>query len=105
MQSLSGRWRITWMETWPQDYVDLTEPGYVQFSGNEGEFLFGAVHGWMNVRYSVDKRRAEFSWQGDDEGDECSGRGWVVLGDSEDAEGQLFIHMGDESAMTLRKEP
>lgn len=104
MQEFNGRWRITWMETWPQDYVDLVEPGYVRFTGTEGEFMFGAVRGWLDVRYSEVERRVDFSWQGDDEGDECCGRGWFVLGDGGKAEGRLFIHMGDESAVHLSKE-
>jgi hypothetical protein len=39
----------------------------------------------------------EFSWDGDDEGDQVSGRGWAVLVDDATLEGHLFIHMGDDS--------
>ena len=29
-----GRWRITWMETWDQDFVDSIEPGHFRFDEN-----------------------------------------------------------------------
>lgn len=40
----------------------------------------------------------EFSWDGDDEGDPTSGRGWAALADDGSIEGRIFIHMGDDSA-------
>jgi hypothetical protein len=45
----------------------------------------------------------EFSWDGDDEGDPVSGRGWAALVDDATIEGHLFIHLGDDSR--FRAEP
>jgi hypothetical protein len=46
MNEFAGRWRITAMEMWDQDYVDLVEPGFFEFgSDGMGSFVFGAVHG------------------------------------------------------------
>lgn len=66
-----------------------------------GEFPFGLVQGARDARVSVadDVVRADFSWSGFDENDPVSGRGWMqVTGDQ--AEGRLFIHLGDDSAFT-----
>jgi hypothetical protein len=43
---------------------------------------FIALTAWLDVRYDARNGGpvAEFSWEGDDEGDQRSGRGWVALG-------------------------
>jgi hypothetical protein len=38
----------------------------------------------------------EFSWDGVDEGDQVSGRGWATVVDDVTLPGHLFIHMGDD---------
>lgn len=38
----------------------------------------------------------EFSWEGQDEMDSVSGRGWAVLNEDQ-LQGRLFFHRGDES--------
>jgi len=51
MKEIAGRWRITAMDTWDQDYVDLIEPGFFAFDYNGmGSFVFGAVRGWLDTR-------------------------------------------------------
>ena len=40
---------------------------------------------------------AEFFWEGDDEGDQRSGRGWVALGTAGRLVGHVYIHGGDDS--------
>ncbi|WP_186297185.1 hypothetical protein [Shewanella algae] len=50
MHDFVGKWRITWMSNWDQDYVDLVEPGYFEFTDDGlGEFVFGAVKGWVDA--------------------------------------------------------
>lgn len=39
----------------------------------------------------------EFTWQGSDEGDEASGRGWAMLTDDGSLQGHLYFHLGDNS--------
>ncbi len=76
---LNGRWRIVEMDLWDQEAIDLVEPGFIEFAGDgTGELGFIAVRGWMDCRLGERGGRAsvEFSWQGDGEGDEVSGRGW-----------------------------
>ncbi len=41
---LAGRWRITEMELWDADFLDLMQPAFISFDGEgSGEFAFGAV--------------------------------------------------------------
>jgi hypothetical protein len=47
--------------------------------------------------------RAEFSWQGDDEGDDVCGRGWVALRDDGALDGHLFFQA--HRSRTLRMIP
>lgn len=39
----------------------------------------------------------EFSWQGDDDGDPASGRGWAVLESDGSLRGRIYVHLGDDS--------
>ena len=105
MHEFVGRWKITWMEMWAQDYVDLAEPGYFKFDEDGlGEFVFGAVRGWIDVRVSMRKPFLEYSWQGVSEGDDYCGRGWFEFPTPDVGEGKLFIHCGDESAIKIERE-
>lgn len=98
--SLKGRWRIVKMDMWDRDAIDLVEPGFIEFTNDgTGEFGFIAVRGWMDCRSTKrdDRSCVEFSWDGHDEGDQVSGRGWAALTPDGTVEGHLFIHMGDDS--------
>jgi len=65
---LLGRWRITEMELWDTDFVDMLEPAYITFEAKGGgEFAFGAVRGDLDCRYGPDGVR--FTWEGSDEMD------------------------------------
>ncbi len=105
MHYFEGRWRIKSMTAWAQNHVDLVEPGYFFFD-NEGmgEFVFGAVKGWLDVRVSSQRPFMEFSWQGVCEGDELSGRGWFEFESPNVGEGMLFIHCSDESGIVIERE-
>lgn len=99
-----GCWRITWMEMWDQDFVDMIEPGHFRFDENcLGYFIFGAVEGQVDYRLSGDSQRIEFTWSGSDDGDENSGRGWFEFSSPSNAKGHFFIHCGDESAVEISK--
>ncbi|GAA1884309.1 hypothetical protein GCM10009715_33240 [Paeniglutamicibacter psychrophenolicus] len=102
---LTGRWRITEMDEWDSDAIDMVQPAFLEFSGDRhGEFGFIVVRGWMDCRPREREGRpgVEFSWSGDDEGDETSGRGWAVLVDDETVEGHIFFHLGMNSAFIAR---
>src|SRR5437879_3493359 len=80
---LTGRWRILEMDLWDRDALDLVAPAFIEFQDGSGSFGFIAVRGWMNCReVEIDGRTGvEFTWDGADEGDQVSGRGWALLED------------------------
>lgn len=49
------------------------------------------------------KACAEFSWQGNDEGDEVYGRGWVAIGTASRLVGHFYIHHGDDSGFVCER--
>lgn len=97
--AFQGRWRIAAMDLWDKDVIDLIEPGFIAFNGEEGEMRFIAVRAWLDVRYATrnEVSIAEFSWEGVDEGEQRCGRGWVELGPNGGLRGYIFFHNGDES--------
>jgi hypothetical protein len=95
----AGRWRITSMSAWDQDFVDEEEEGYFEFDGKgSGEFHFGYVHGSMDCRPATrdGESALEWTWDGNDEMDPAQGRGWAVVRGNE-LHGMIFFHGGDES--------
>jgi hypothetical protein len=46
----------------------------------------------------------EFSWEGNDECDPASGRGWAVLEEDGSLRGRIFFHLGDDSGFTAVRE-
>lgn len=104
-EPFQGRWRITKMDMWATDAIDLVVPGFIKFDGEEGEMRFIAVTAWLDVRYVSrgGKPSVEFSWQGVDERDERSGRGWATLCHDGNLVGQFFFHMGDDSGFVCRR--
>ena len=103
--TITGRWRIVAMEVWDQDAIDLLGPGFIEIGTDQGSFRFIAVEGWMDIRAVHHDGRAgiEFSWEGSDELDPASGRGWATLSPDGSLEGRIFCHMGDDS--WFRAEP
>jgi hypothetical protein len=93
---LNGRWRIVEMDVWDQEAIGLVAPGFIEFGDDgTGEFGFIAVRGWMDCRPGErgGGGSVEFSWPGDDEGDEVSGRGWAELADDGSLQGHLYFHV------------
>lgn len=98
-RAFSGRWRIVEMEAWDRDAFDLLGPAYMAFDrGGLGAFRFIAVEGRMDCRYGDrdGKPLVEFTWDGNDELDPASGRGWAIA-DGMSLRGRIFIYSGDAS--------
>jgi hypothetical protein len=105
--SWRGRWRITEMELWEQDFLDLVVPAHITFDDDAmGSFQFGAVDGWLDCRFSTRDGLSfvEFSWEGNDDSDASCGRGWAKLLPEVGREGRLFIHQGDDSSFKATSE-
>jgi hypothetical protein len=100
MMQLAGRWRIVTMELWDADAINLVGPGFIQFGRDGlGRLGFIAVDGRLDWREVVRDGRpgVEFTWEGADEGDPVSGRGWAVLTGEDSLDGRIFFHLGDDS--------
>jgi hypothetical protein len=94
-------WRITNTELWDPDALDLVGEAFVRFGSEQlGELAMIALRADVDYRLETKdgKPGVEFSFEGDDEGDPCSGRGWAVLDDDNVLRGRLYIHRGDDSA-------
>jgi hypothetical protein len=101
-----GGWRINAMDLWAKDAIELLGPGTFIFEDEAfGEFRFIAVRGWMDCRFAErdGKPLVEFSWQGKDEMDDASGRGWGVIDDDGTLSGRIYFHQGDDSAFTATR--
>ena len=95
-----GHWRITEMDEWERDYLDLVVPAFIHIEpGAAGSFQFGTVVGRLDYRVLTHNGspRLEWSWQGFNDSDEACGRGWAIL-DGPVLKGHLFIHASDDSA-------
>jgi uncharacterized protein YndB with AHSA1/START domain len=78
----------------------LLGPAFVEINADgTGAFRFIAVQGNLDCRFNEleEGRAVEFSWDGDDEGDPVSGRGWATFSPDGSLHGRLFFHMGDDS--------
>lgn len=90
------------MEQWDQEFVDLVSPGHITFSrGGRGELHFGAVDLTLDWRADAAGSRVDFSFEGFDEGDEVSGRGWAQV-EGGKLKGWFAFHQGDESGFVAR---
>ena len=98
--SMTGRWRILEMDLWDLEAIDLVGPGFIEFGTDDtGGFGFIVVQGWMDCRHGERDGRpnVEFTWEGEDEGDQVSGRGWAALDEDGSLRGHIYFHLGDDS--------
>lgn len=99
VSTMLGRWRITTMELWDADNVDMEVPAYFLIHPDlSGEFQFGMVQAQLDGKLATvnGKSRLEFTWSGFDENHAVNGRGWLEASGTE-ASGRVFIHLGDDS--------
>ena len=105
---IAGRWRITEAELWDCGALNLVAPAFIEFAedGSSGSSGFIAVQGEMDSREVERDGRPgmEFSWEGNDEGDPASGRGWAVLEEDGSLRGRIFFHLGHDSGFTAVRE-
>lgn len=101
----AGRWRITSMEQWDQDFIDEEEEGYFEFDDKGGgEFHFGFVRGGMDCRLTTREGEpaVEWTWDGNDEMDPAQGRGWAVV-KGDELHGKIYFHQGDDSGFVAKR--
>jgi len=98
--SLAGKWRITQMDLWGPEAIDLVGPAFIEFGkGQSDRFRFIAVDGWMDCRHEQRNGRpyVEFTWDGNDDCDPATGRGWARLEKNGSLSGHIYFHHGDDS--------
>jgi len=103
--SFPGKWIITEMEQWDKDYIDLEEEGYIEINKKgDGSFKFGLVEGQIDyvVENIGNEERLQFTWEGMDEMDTVTGRGWITHKDK-GPYGKLFFHLSDSSWFKAKK--
>jgi hypothetical protein len=103
--TLSGLWRIVDMDLWDRDAIDLVGPAFIEFGPNgTGQFRFIAVDGQLDHRDAEPGNpRIEFTWNGTDDGDRVSGRGWAEH-DVDMIRGHIYFHDGDDSGFRATKQ-
>ena len=102
-----GRWRITSMEMWDQDFIDADVEGFFDFGPDGlGSFQFGYVSGDIDYRDSIrdGEPAIEGAWDGHDEMDAAQGRGWALLKGGE-LHGMIHFHGGDDSEFVAIRKP
>jgi hypothetical protein len=101
-----GKWRIVETELWEADDLDLVSTATLTLGRNHQGYI-GFIVVQADVDYRVGVRDGlpaiEFSFEGFDEGDEITGRGWAVLDDKRRLRGRLFFHQGDDSSFVAER--
>jgi len=97
-----GKWRLKETDVWPQTFIDLREPGYIELKPTgRGRMVFGTVKlalGWK----AANEARLDFAFKGFNGPDEVSGEGWVTTG-SKQILGELKSARGGSSGFVAEK--
>ena len=102
----TGTWFISEMESWDADYINLVDPGYLTVDPEgSGSMQFGALNVDLDWRVADIKsgKKLQFTFEGFDEGDPVSGRGWATISGPE-MTGRIYFHDGDESGFKASRE-
>ena len=100
-----GIWRIEEMDAWDSDFIDMVTPGNIKIQKNgHAEMHFGCVDIWLECRMDkyVKGEKLEFTFEGNDENDSVSGRGWAILQEDK-MKGHIYFYLGDDSDFIARK--
>ncbi len=99
-----GKWRITEMDDFAQEDLDLCGPAFINFDEEgHGALMFIAVHASMDCSYG--QTVVHFRFRGDSEGDEVIGEGWAELddGSTNTLSGCFEFRDGDDYEFKARK--
>jgi hypothetical protein len=105
-EAFAGRWHIVETSVWDQDALDTVQPAFIKFDdesiGSLGMIVIGAG---LDCRFGTrdGKPLVEFTFEGDDDGHPCSGRGFGVIDADGKLRGRLFLHLGDDSEFVAER--
>lgn len=99
-----GLWRITELKGYDEEYMDTSGPAKLKIgTGGSGSIHFGAVEAELDCKMDdLDERVLRFTFEGGDEGDQISGRGYCLV-DGDEMTGRIFRHFGDEVAFKAKR--
>ena len=106
-KAFAGRWRIVEMDVWDNDVLDEVEQAHITFrGGSDGKIAFASLNGDLDVRYGArdGSASAEFTWEGFDDNQPASGRGWATLATAGRLVGHFYIHKGDDSGFVCQRD-
>ena len=91
------------MEMWDKDYFNMEVQAYIKVGKDLfGDFQFGLIEGCIDGELEG-KKRLSFSFDGADENDPCSGRGYIELVDKDNVKGKFYFHQGDKSGFVAKR--
>lgn len=105
-KTFAGSWHIVETELWDQDALDLVQPAFIKFDEEcIGSFGMIAIGAGIDCRFSTREGKpfVDFTFDGDDDGHPCSGRGWGVIDVDGKLRGRLFLHLGDDSEFVAER--
>jgi hypothetical protein len=104
---IKGYYPITEVEPWDQVELDAEDDPFIRFERDGGEFQFGCVCGDMDCEHTTrdGKPAVEWSWTGNVEEDDVTGRGWAVLQADGSLVGRIYFHEGDSVGFTAAWKP
>lgn len=102
----AGTWRIAEMQQWDADIIHEFVPAQISFEqGGTGRMQFIACE--LDLDGKLTEREGppvmEFSFVGDDDGTDVSGRGWVKLDGPDRLQGWFAFHRGDDSTFVAER--
>jgi len=99
-----GEWRITELQGFDAEYVDLCGPAKLKISTRgTGRMNFGAVEVELDCKMDdLDQRALRFSFEGGDEGDAICGRGYCLI-EGDEMVGRIFRHLSDDFGFKAKR--
>lgn len=106
MKEYVGNWRITEMDEWDNEYINMETNAYIQIDKKGyGSFQFALVSGSINGEMEEfgGEKLFTFTWEGNEEYDQVSGSGWLKLEKKDELTGRIKFHSGDSSLFKARR--
>jgi hypothetical protein len=106
-EAFSGSWRIIETELWDGDALDTVQPAFIRFDDDRvGSIGMIVIQAGLDCHFRERDGQplVEFTFEGDDDGHPCSGRGWAAIDGDGKLRGRFFIHLGDDSEFVAERQ-
>ena len=95
--SVRGKWRVVEIPDYDMALSGRLHPVRQEWWGVRLQLSHGSIHG------VCEGDAVEFTWQGNDEMEPASGRGWAELQDDGSLEGEICLDNGDDISFIARR--